>query len=132
MDTKTYAAFLETLPGGAAVVDSHSRVVMMNQRARALLGAPDVIEGLKLELGDSGAQVRTLRRFDGGIESLAVRTSRMTPSRPSTTPPIRATRCRSCGGGRPRLAGSSSCAANTPTSGRRHKPISLNLWAAGL
>ena len=78
MDTKTYAAFLETLPCGAAVVDSSNRVVMMNQHARALLGAPDVIEGLQLELGDSGAQVRTLRRFDGGIESLAVRTSRMT------------------------------------------------------
>jgi PAS domain-containing protein len=78
MDTTMYAAFIETLPGGAAVVDANSRVLMMNARARELLGAPDVIEGLKLELGDAGAQVRMLRRFDGGIESLAVRTSRMT------------------------------------------------------
>ncbi len=75
MDTTMYAAFIETLPGG---VDANSRVLMMNARARELLGAPDVIEGLKLELGDAGAQVRMLRRFDGGIESLAVRTSRMT------------------------------------------------------
>ena len=37
----------------------------------------------------------------------------------STPPPIRATPCRSCGGGRRRRPGSSSCAANTPTSGRQ-------------
>ena len=78
MNKDAYAAFLETLPGGAAVVDRHNHVLMMNRRARQLLGAPAQLEGLELQLGDQSARVRTLRRFDGGLESLSVRASPMT------------------------------------------------------
>ena len=78
MNTEAYAAFLETLPGGAAVVDGNNHVRMINRRARLLLGAPERLEGLELKLGDNSARVRTLRRFDGGVECLSVRASPMT------------------------------------------------------
>ncbi|MFZ5439313.1 MAG: ATP-binding protein [Myxococcota bacterium] len=78
MDVAIFEQFLELLPEGAAVVDGANVVRLMNRRARALLGAPERLEGLKLKLGDSTTRVRTLRRFDGGTMGLSVNTAPMT------------------------------------------------------
>ncbi len=78
MKSTDFASFLELVPDGAAAVDGHNRVRLMNRRARELLGAPEQLEGLELKLGDPSPHVRTVRRFDGGVLGLSVRTSRAT------------------------------------------------------
>ncbi|MFZ5446356.1 MAG: ATP-binding protein [Myxococcota bacterium] len=68
---ETYAAFLETLPQAAVVVDPGARIKLINAKARALLRAPTSLEGLRLTLGKGGPAC-TLRRFDGTAVTLAV------------------------------------------------------------
>ncbi|MFZ5445466.1 MAG: PAS domain S-box protein [Myxococcota bacterium] len=69
--TEGYAAFLETLPDAAVVVDGAGRIRLANAKARGLLGDASTL----LVKPAATAATRELRRRDGTLFSARVRTS---------------------------------------------------------
>jgi PAS domain S-box-containing protein len=70
-----YAAFLETLPDAAVVVDDDGRVRLINALGQQLLGAPAA--DARLEVGD-GLLRQALRRFDGATVTVEVHVAPLT------------------------------------------------------